>query len=98
MKAVLQACWLLTVAFGNLIIAIIADAKIFPHQSYEFFFFAGLMVLDMAIFAIMAYYYVPSKLAEEGAEADGRDEKTADENGSAPVPYGNGKGEKWDDD
>lgn len=95
MKAVLQACWLLTVAFGNLIIAIIADAKIFPYQSYEFFFFAALMVLDMGVFAIMAYYYVPSKLDE--VEADGED-TTDDKNGSAPVPYGNGKGEKWDDD
>lgn len=95
MKAVLQACWLLTVAFGNLIIAIIADAKIFPFQSYEFFFFAGLMIIDMGIFALMAYYYVPSKLAEE---EEAENEKTTDENGSSPVPYGNGKAEKWDDD
>ena len=32
MKSVLQACWLLTVAFGNLIVAIIADLKIFEEQ------------------------------------------------------------------
>lgn len=32
MKSVLQACWLLTVAFGNLIVAVIADLKIFNEQ------------------------------------------------------------------
>lgn len=62
MKSVLQAAWLLTVAFGNLIVAIISDLKIFEEQSYEFFFFAGLMIVDIAIFALMAYYYVPSNL------------------------------------
>ncbi|XP_054167957.1 solute carrier family 15 member 1-like [Oppia nitens] len=59
MKAVLTAAWLLTVAFGNLIIVIISSARIFEVQSYEFFFFAGLMVADMIVFAIMAYFYVP---------------------------------------
>lgn len=32
MKAVLQAGWLLTVAFGNLIVVIIASVKIFSLQ------------------------------------------------------------------
>lgn len=59
MKSVLQACWLLTVAFGNLIVAVIADLKIFPQQSHEFFFFSALMIMDIIIFAIMAYFYVP---------------------------------------
>lgn len=40
MKSVLQAAWLLTVAFGNLLVAVIADLKIFPQQSYvELFIF-----------------------------------------------------------
>lgn len=32
MKSVLQAAWLLTVSFGNLIVVIIAEAKFFERQ------------------------------------------------------------------
>ncbi|OTF83523.1 Oligopeptide transporter-like protein, partial [Euroglyphus maynei] len=55
MKSVLQATWLLTVAFGNLIVAIITEVK-FERQSYEFFFYFGLMFIDALIFAVMAYF------------------------------------------
>ncbi|XP_016962541.1 peptide transporter family 1 isoform X2 [Drosophila biarmipes] len=68
MKSVLQACWLLTVAFGNVIVVIIAEAALFDSQASEFFLFAGLMFADMLIFMLMAYYYVPNdpnKLVEE---------------------------------
>ncbi|RWS14184.1 solute carrier family 15 member 1-like protein [Dinothrombium tinctorium] len=68
MKSVLQAAWLLTVAFGNLLVVIIIEYLVFEKQTYEFFFFAGLMALDMLVFAIMAYFYVY-------VEAD-RDERT----------------------
>lgn len=32
MKSVVQAAWLLTVAFGNLIVVIVADLEIFKYQ------------------------------------------------------------------
>lgn len=32
MKSVMQSTWLLTVAFGNLIVIIIAEAQIFDKQ------------------------------------------------------------------
>nr|XP_053644505.1 peptide transporter family 1-like isoform X2 [Cherax quadricarinatus] len=51
MKSVLQAAWLLTVSFGNLIVVIIAEAKFFKSQAMEFFLFAVLMFVDMIIFA-----------------------------------------------
>jgi solute carrier family 15 (oligopeptide transporter), member 1 len=57
MKSLLQACWLLTVAFGNVIVVIIAEAKIFESQAYEFFLFAALMVVDMALFGYLAMRY-----------------------------------------
>ncbi|XP_076316744.1 solute carrier family 15 member 1-like [Tachypleus tridentatus] len=57
MKSVLQAAWLLTVAFGNLIVVVIAKLSLFNKQSLEFFMFSGLMAIDMLIFAVMAYYY-----------------------------------------
>ncbi|EDV45753.1 peptide transporter family 1 isoform X2 [Drosophila erecta] len=60
MKSVLQACWLLTVAFGNVIVVIIAEAALFESQASEFFLFSGLMFADMLIFMVMAYYYVPN--------------------------------------
>ncbi len=52
-----QAAWLLTVAFGNLIVIVIAELKAFDSQASEFFMFATFMAIDMFVFAIMAYYY-----------------------------------------
>lgn len=60
MKSVLQACWLLTVAFGNVIVVIIAEANLFDSQASEFFLFAGLMFVDMVLFMFMAYRYKPN--------------------------------------
>ncbi|XP_043586858.1 peptide transporter family 1 isoform X1 [Bombus pyrosoma] len=57
MKSLLQASWLLTVAFGNLIVVIVAEISIFDRQVYEFLLFAGLMFIDIIIFAIMAKFY-----------------------------------------
>jgi len=53
MKSVLQAVNLLTVAFGNVIVIIVAEAKAFDQAS-EFFLFACLMVLDMALLGFLA--------------------------------------------
>ena len=60
MKSVLQACWLLTVAFGNVIVVIVAELKIFDSQASEFFLFAGLMFVDMILFMWLAYRYKPN--------------------------------------
>jgi len=65
MKSVLQAAWLLTVAFGNIIVIIVAEAKAFDEQASEFFMFAVLMILDMFIFMGLAWRYVPREKREE---------------------------------
>merc|ERR1719348_2716144 len=65
MKSVLQACWLLTVAFGNIIVIIVAEAKAFDEQASEFFMFAVLMIVDMFIFMGLAWRYVPREKREE---------------------------------
>ncbi|CAH1102185.1 unnamed protein product [Psylliodes chrysocephalus] len=57
MKSLLQACFLLTTAFGNLIIVVIESIKIFDKQSNDFFLYTGLMVIDIVIFAFMAMRY-----------------------------------------
>ncbi|EDW82859.2 uncharacterized protein Dwil_GK10225 [Drosophila willistoni] len=81
MKSVLQACWLLTVAFGNVIVVIIAEAAIFDSQASEFFLFAGLMFADMLLFMFIAYAYKPNdpnKTVDEAekplALSDGNDD------------------------
>lgn len=57
MKSVIQAFWLLTVAIGNMLVVFIAEAKFVQSQSIEFFLFAVLMFLDMALFMILAMRY-----------------------------------------
>ncbi|XP_049520580.1 peptide transporter family 1-like isoform X2 [Dermacentor silvarum] len=57
MKSVLQAAWLLTVAVGNLIVVIIAEARFFSVASSESFMYSGLMTLDMVVFGVMACFY-----------------------------------------
>lgn len=61
MKSVVFSLWLLTIAFGNLItLVLISSVHIFENQSHEFFFFAGLMFVDIMVFGILAYYHKPS--------------------------------------
>jgi solute carrier family 15 oligopeptide transporter 1 len=57
MKSLVQASWLFTVAFGNIIVVIIAEAKFFHSQAYEFFLFALLMIVDMGIFIVLSMRY-----------------------------------------
>lgn len=57
MKSVLQSVWLLTVAFGNLIVTLVVKGNFLDAQWKEFFLFGGLMVVDMMIFSIMAFRY-----------------------------------------
>lgn len=57
MKSVVQAVWLLTIAVGNAIVAIIAKAKLFESQTHNFLLFAILMLLDMLIFIALARRY-----------------------------------------
>lgn len=68
MKAVLQACWLLAVAFGNVIDIIIVGARAFESQSAEFFLFAGLLFVDMLLFMYLAYRYKTVESIPEEAE------------------------------
>ena len=56
MKSVVQAFWLLTTAFGNVIVIFVAEAGTFDDRSSEFFMFACLMLVDMAFFIGLAYW------------------------------------------
>ncbi|XP_030643486.1 solute carrier family 15 member 1 [Chanos chanos] len=73
MKAVLQAGWLLTVAFGNFIVLIVAEAVKIPKQWAEYVLFASLLVVVSVIFSIMAYFYTyinPAEIEAQFAEAE----------------------------
>ncbi|XP_030380895.1 peptide transporter family 1 isoform X2 [Scaptodrosophila lebanonensis] len=67
MKSVLQACWLLAVAIGNMIVVVIAEIKFVDSQSAEFALFAGIMFMDMLLFLLLArsYTYTVYNNAEE---------------------------------
>ncbi|XP_023698372.1 solute carrier family 15 member 1 [Paramormyrops kingsleyae] len=58
MKSVLQAGWLFTVAVGNIIVLIVAEAGAVSEQWAEYVLFACLLMLVCVIFAIMGYFYI----------------------------------------
>ncbi|XP_068446581.1 solute carrier family 15 member 1b [Clinocottus analis] len=73
MKSVLQAGWLLTVAVGNIIVLIVAEAAKLPDQWAEYILFASLLLLVCFIFAFMAHFYTyidPAKIEAEFAHKD----------------------------
>lgn len=78
MKSLLTACFLLTTAFGNLIIVIIESAKIFDKQSSDFFLYTGLMVADILLFAFLATrykYVIPEDMEIEELTEEETEEK-----------------------
>ncbi|CAM4622357.1 hypothetical protein PO909_006012 [Leuciscus waleckii] len=78
MKSVLQAGWLLTVAVGNIIVLIVAEAGSLPDQWAEYLLFASLLVAVSVIFAIMAYFYTymdPTEIEAQFMELEPEDKK-----------------------
>ncbi|KAM9396044.1 solute carrier family 15 member 1-like isoform 3-T3 [Salvelinus alpinus] len=68
MKSVLQAGWLFTVAVGNIIVLIVAEAAQLPDQWAEYILFASLLVVVCILFAVMSYFYTYTDPAEIEAE------------------------------
>ncbi|XP_072903719.1 solute carrier family 15 member 2 isoform X2 [Hemitrygon akajei] len=69
MKSVLQSGWLLTVAFGNIIVVIVAKSA-FMEQWEEFVLFACLLIAVSIIFSIMAYFYTYIGTEEQAIAAE----------------------------
>merc|ERR1712079_586930 len=65
MKSVVQALWLWTTAFGNVIVIFVAEAGTFDDRASEFFMFACLMLVDMGLFIALAYWYKPKEEVEK---------------------------------
>ncbi|XP_043988737.1 solute carrier family 15 member 2 [Gambusia affinis] len=80
MKSVLQAGWLLTVAFGNVIVLIVAEGAGL-EQWKEFLLFGGLLLGVCIIFSFMAYFYTyvdPEQLSKMYAGDSGKEEEEDD--------------------
>lgn len=56
MKSTMMSFWLLTVSFGNKLVAVLSGFEGLPLQKF-FWIFAGLMALAAAIFSVLAYFY-----------------------------------------
>ena len=57
MKSCLQVAWLMTVAFGNLIVVIVAGSHMFSSLMTELFFFSGMIFVMMLVFMVMSKFY-----------------------------------------
>ena len=66
MKSCLQVAWLMTVAFGNLIVVIVAGSHMFSSLMTELFFFSGMIFVMMLVFMVMSkfYHYEESTVGE----------------------------------
>uniref|UniRef100_A0A4W4HGX8 Solute carrier family 15 member 1 n=1 Tax=Electrophorus electricus TaxID=8005 RepID=A0A4W4HGX8_ELEEL len=83
MKSVLQAGWLLTVAVGNIIVLIVAEAGQLPDQWAEYVLFASLLICVCVIFSIMAYFYTyidPMEIEAQFAEGGPQDKEEKSKN------------------
>lgn len=57
MKSVISAVWLLTVAVGNFVVVVVAEARFVPDQVYEYLLFAGLLVVALVLFVAISFFY-----------------------------------------
>lgn len=57
MQSVMTAAWYCNNAFGNLIVVIITESRLFQVQSVEYFFYASIMLLAVLIFCWFATTY-----------------------------------------
>jgi phosphotransferase system glucose/maltose/N-acetylglucosamine-specific IIC component len=80
MKSVVLAAYLLTSAFGHLIVLMVAEFKPFESQATEFFMFTGLLFVDMIIFSVMAYFYKFVDIAAQERERENEELKKEQEN------------------
>ena len=69
MKSVCQAFWLLTVSFGNLLVAVIAGSNMFTDSAAEYIFFSVLIFLAAAVFSIMARFYKRASAVETSSDS-----------------------------
>lgn len=71
----------MTVAFGNLIVVIIAEGKFLENQVNEYFLFAGLLGCATIAFAVLTFFYKyhdPPSVGNDDKKSDGEVAATAE--------------------
>ncbi|CAB3225167.1 unnamed protein product [Arctia plantaginis] len=63
MKTITIAAWYVSVAFGNLIVILVAQTKIFESRAKEFFVYAAMLMIAMLVFLRIAQDF-PSRSIE----------------------------------
>ncbi len=69
MKSTIMSFWLLTVAFGNMLAAVVSQLNVFTGSG-EFFFFTGLMVVISGVFIAAAMGYKIRDFVETSDEGE----------------------------
>ena len=74
MRSIMQACWLLSFAFGNIIVIIIlATIGSFSDRAAAIFIFTGLMFLSAILFSFQAWMFVPREDRENVEDTEMED-------------------------
>lgn len=64
MKSTIMGFWLLTIAFGNVLVSVLAEFGKLPLVQF-FWLFAGLMVVAGLLFGLRAHFYVERDVVQE---------------------------------
>ncbi|XP_013147277.1 PREDICTED: solute carrier family 15 member 1-like [Papilio polytes] len=72
MKTITIAAWYVSVAFGNLIVILIAQTKIFESRASEFFVYAAALAIAMLIFWRMAQGYNTRDIEGDASSTESR--------------------------
>jgi hypothetical protein len=65
LKPTIQNIWLITIALGNAIVAVLEYVIIFENPEFYFYFYGVLMLLLAVIFGVVAFLYEPVPLLDE---------------------------------
>ncbi len=71
LKSMLQALWILTTSFGNIIVVIIAESRFVSNQVHEYLIFICVLAIATGLFFVAAYFY---KYVEKPTENEDKNE------------------------
>ncbi|CAG9781823.1 unnamed protein product [Diatraea saccharalis] len=72
MKTITIAAWYVSVAFGNLIVILVAQTKIFESRATEFFVYAVVLTFAMLLFLHMAQGYETRSIEGDASSSESR--------------------------
>ena len=71
LKSMLQAIWILTTSFGNIIVVVIAESRFVSNQVHEYLIFICLLAIATGLFFVVSYFY---KYVEKPTEEETNNE------------------------